>query len=86
MVDKLLNNCFFLGAFSGLIAVLVLYLHNKNANNIEKDDKIYIKMFILVAVLACSAVFASQYNLTSSKISSNMAGGAINIHTGAPGF
>ena len=68
MVDKLLNNCFFLGAFSGLIAVLVLYLHNKNTNNIEKDDKIYIKMFILVAVLSCLAVFASQYNLTSSKI------------------
>ena len=86
MVDKLLNNCFFLGAFSGLIAVLVLYLHNKNSNNIEKDDKIYIKMFILVAVLSCSAVFASQYNLTPSKLTSNMSGGSVNIHTGAPSF
>ena len=30
--------------------------------------------------------FASQYNLTPSKITSNMSGGSVNIHTGAPSF
>lgn len=89
MVESIMNNCFILGAFSGLIAVLALYAHKTygNGNNNEEDNNTYIKIFILVSILSCSAVFISQNcNTVSKKHIMSGGGSSINIHTGSPTF
>jgi len=87
MTENFLNNCFILGAVSGLVAMLVLYLHKKYVDEKESDKNLYIKIFLLSSVLSCLAVFMSQQAFNTNKSKNIMLGGASqNIHTGASPF
>lgn len=85
MANSLLCNSFILGGLSGLIGMIVLHFHLKNQENTYYDEKIYIKMFILVSILSCLSVFVSQ-NCSDLKVQKYISGGGVNIHTGSPSF
>ena len=88
MVETAVSNYFILGGLSGLIGVAILYLHFKNTpvNEDTRDDKVYIKMFILISVLSCLSVFINQNYFNVSKLTKSVSGGGVSIHTGSPTF
>ena len=67
------------------IIFLLLYFHKKNTKDTQDSDtQLYVKMFLLVSVLTCGAVYAGQY--TKSKPITQSGGSLANIHTGSPSF
>jgi hypothetical protein len=85
MLENYMNNCFILGILCGIIATVASYFHKKNTKDTqESDTQLYVKIFLLVSVLTCGAVYAGQY--TKSKAITHSGGSLANIHTGSPSF
>ena len=84
MIDSLLNNCYLLGALSGLLTVLIFFVYNKYSDNNEKDENIYIKIFIMSSIITCLAVYISQNTNVMSSI--QVQNKNLDIHTGSPSF
>ena len=83
MFDSLFTNCYLLGALSGLLTVLIFFVYNKYSDNNEKDENIYLKIFIMSSIITCLAVYISQnsHSISSIQLQKNL-----DIHTGSPTF